>query len=230
MNEKSPKSVSVSYMIMGIVFCVCLVAANLLETKVIKLGPLSVTGGLLVFPVSYIINDCIVEVWGFRKMRLVIWLGFAMNFFVVLLGGLACALPSPSYWEGADAFRFIFGLAPRITAASLLAFLVGSFLNALVMSKMKLHDGAHRFSLRAVLSTVAGESADSVIFFPLAFGGLMSLRDLLGLMLAQVVLKTAYELVILPVTIRVVRWVKRAEGTDAVDSGISYNIFKIKEI
>lgn len=215
---------------MGIVFCVCLIAANLLEAKVIKLGPLSVTGGLLVFPVSYIINDCIVEVWGFRKMRLVIWLGFAMNFFVVLLGGLACALPSPSYWEGADAFRFIFGLAPRIAAASLLAFLVGSFLNALVMSKMKLHDGAYRFSLRAVLSTLAGEGADSLIFFPLAFGGLMSLKALLGLMLAQVVLKTVYELIILPVTIRVVRWVKRTEGTDALDGGISYSIFKIKEI
>ena len=230
MTEKSPKSVSVSYMIMGVVFCVCLIAANLLETKVVKMGPLAVTGGLLVFPVSYILNDCIVEVWGFRKMRLVIWLGFAMNFFVVLLGGLACALPSPSYWEGAEAFRFIFALAPRITAASLLAFLVGSFLNALVMSKMKLHDGSRRFSLRAVLSTLAGEGADSLIFFPLAFGGLMPVGDLLGLMLAQVVLKTLYELIILPVTIRVVRWVKRREGVDVRDNGISYNVFKIKEL
>ena len=123
-------------MLLGILFNVCLIAANLLETKVIQLGSLTVTAGLLVFPISYIINDCIAEVWGFRKARLIIWSGFAMNFFVVGLGLAAVALPAAPFWEGEEHFNFVFGMAPRIVVASLLAFLTGSFLNAYVMSRM----------------------------------------------------------------------------------------------
>ena len=217
-------------MVLGIVFCVCLVAANLLEAKVVQLGPISVTAGLLVFPVSYIINDCIAEVWGFRKARLIIWMGFLMNFMVVALGQIAVALPAAPFWEGEESFDFVFGLAPRIAAASLTAFLVGSFINAYVMSKMKIASHGKNFSLRAVLSTVAGESADSLIFFPLAFGGLMPLNELIKMMIVQVVLKTLYEIIILPVTIRVVDYIKKVDDSDVYDDNISYNVLKIKEI
>jgi uncharacterized integral membrane protein (TIGR00697 family) len=227
---KQTKYVSVSYMLLGILFCVCLVAANLLETKVVQLGPLSVTAGLIVFPVSYIINDCIAEVWGFRKARLIIWMGFLMNFMVVAMGGLAVWLPAAPFWQGDEAFRFVFGLAPRIAAASLLAFLVGSFINAYVMSRMKLASGGKHFSARAILSTVAGEGADSLIFFPLAFGGLMPSSELLKMMLVQVVLKTVYEVIVLPVTIRVVKVIKRVDGSDVYDEDVDYKIWKIKEI
>lgn len=211
-------------------FCVCLVAANLLETKVIQLGPVAVTAGLIVFPVSYIINDCIAEVWGFRKARLIIWMGFLMNFLTVALGQLAVALPAAPFWEGEAGFNFVFGMAPRIAIASLLAFLAGSFINAYVMSRMKLASEGKHFSARAILSTVFGESADSLIFFPLAFGGLMPATELGKMMLVQVILKTLYEIVVLPVTIRVVCYVKRIDGSDAYDKGISYNILKINEL
>lgn len=227
---KKENIVSVPFMVLGIVFCVCLVAANLLETKVVQLGPVAVTAGLLVFPISYIINDCIAEVWGFRKARLIIWMGFLMNFLVVALGQIAVALPAAPFWEGEEGFNFVFGMAPRIAAASLLAFLVGSFMNAYVMSRMKVASHGKHFSLRAVLSTLAGESADSLIFFPLAFGGLMPLEELGRMMLVQVVLKTLYEVIILPVTVRVVNYVKRVDGSDVYDEHISYNILKIKEI
>lgn len=227
---KKENIVSVPFMVLGIVFCVCLVAANLLETKVVQLGPVAVTAGLLVFPISYIINDCIAEVWGFRKARLIIWMGFLMNFLVVALGQIAVALPAAPFWEGEEGFNFVFGMAPRIAAASLLAFLVGSFMNAYVMSRMKVVSHGKHFSLRAVLSTLAGESADSLIFFPLAFGGLMPLEELGRMMLVQVVLKTLYEVIILPVTVRVVNYVKRVDGSDVYDEHISYNILKIKEI
>lgn len=211
-------------------FCVCLVAANLLETKVIQLGPVAVTAGLIVFPVSYIINDCIAEVWGFRKARLIIWMGFLMNFLTVALGQLAVALPAAPFWEGEAGFNFVFGMAPRIAIASLLAFLAGSFINAYIMSRMKLASEGKHFSARAILSTVFGESADSLIFFPLAFGGLMPATELGKMMLVQVILKTLYEIIVLPVTIRVVRYVKRIDGSDAYDKGISYNILKINEL
>ncbi len=217
-------------MVLGIVFCVCLVAANLLETKVVQLGPIAVTAGLIVFPVSYVINDCIAEVWGFRKARLIIWMGFLMNFFVVALGQIAIAIPAAPFWEGEEAFDFVFGMAPRIAAASLTAFLVGSFINAYVMSRMKVASQGRHFSARAILSTVAGESADSLIFFPLAFGGLMPVNELMKMMVVQVVLKTAYEIVILPVTIRVVNYIKRVDESDVYDEHISYNVLKIKEI
>lgn len=216
-------------MLFSILFCVCLITANLLETKQIAVGPISLTGGLLVFPVSYIINDCVCEVWGYGKARLLIWIGFAMNFFVVSMGALCDIIPAAPYWTNQEGFHSIFGLAPRIAGASFVAFIVGSFANAFVMSKMKLHDGEKRFSLRAILSTVAGESCDSIIFFPLAFGGVIPTSELPALMLWQVVLKTVYEIIALPITVRVVKALKAHEG-DVYDNGISYNIFKINQL
>ena len=217
-------------MLLGIVFCACLIASNLLETKIIQLGPVTITAGFLVFPVSYIINDCIAEVWGFRKARLIIWIGFLTNFSMLALFQLAVALPSAPFWEGEAAFRFVFGLAPRIAVASLLAFLLGSFLNAYIMSRMKISSRGKHFSARAVVSTLAGESADSMIFFPLAFGGLVPVEELLKLMAIQIFAKTAYEIVVLPVTIRIVNVLKQRENMDAYDTNISYNILKIKDI
>ena len=226
MNEK----VSVPFMLLGILFNVCLIAANLLETKVIQIGSLTVTAGLLVFPISYIINDCIAEVWGFKKARLIIWSGFAMNFFVVALGLIAVAIPAAPFWEGEEHFDFVFGMAPRIVAASLMAFLVGSFLNAYVMSKMKVASRGRHFSARAILSTLAGETADSLIFFPVAFGGIIAWRELLIMMCIQIILKSMYEVIILPVTIRVVKAIKKIDGSDVYDTDISYNVLKVKDI
>ena len=226
MKEK----VSVPFMLLGILFNVCLIAANLLETKVIQIGSLTVTAGLLVFPISYIINDCIAEVWGFKKARLIIWSGFAMNFFVVALGLIAVAIPAAPFWEGEEHFDFVFGMAPRIVAASLMAFLVGSFLNAYVMSKMKVASRGRHFSARAILSTLAGETADSLIFFPVAFGGIIAWRELLIMMCIQIILKSMYEVIILPVTIRVVKAIKKIDGSDVYDTDISYNLLKVKDI
>ncbi|MDN4754510.1 queuosine precursor transporter [Porphyromonadaceae bacterium W3.11] len=223
------QKVSVPFMILGIIFVVCLITANLLETKLIKLGPIDVTAGLLVFPISYIINDCIAEVWGFKKTRLVIWCGFAMNFFVVLMGFIAVQIPAASFWDGAEHFNFVFNFAPRITLASLLAFLAGSFLNAYVMSKMKLMHGEKHFSLRAILSTIVGESADSLVFFPIAFWGIISNAELLKLMLVQVCLKTVYEIIILPVTKRLVKRLKSIEGS-TYDENISYDFWNVTDI
>lgn len=218
---------SVLFMLFSILFCVCLIAANVLETKQIAVAGISLTGGLIVFPISYIINDCVCEVWGFRKARLLIWTGFAMNFFFVTMGALCDWIPGAPYWTNDAGFHAIFGLAPRIAAASFVAFLVGSFANAYVMSRMKIHDEGRHFSLRAILSTVVGESCDSIIFFPLALGGVVPTEELPKLMIWQVVLKTAYEVVALPLTIRIVRALKQHEGEDVYDNGISYNVMKI---
>ncbi len=225
-NKKNSEQVSVLFMLFGILFCVCLITANVLETKQISVGPLNITGGLIVFPVSYIINDCVCEVWGYGKARLLIWTGFFMNALFVGFGALADIIPGADYWDNEAGFHAIFGLAPRITAASFVAFVVGSFVNAYVMSRMKISSQGKHFSYRAILSTVFGESADSLIFFPLAFYGIVPDHELLVLMVSQVILKTVYEIVALPATVKVVRFTKKFEGEDAYDTAEKYKIFK----
>lgn len=225
MNNKKTQ-VSVLFMLFGILFCVCLITANVLETKQMMFGPVNITGGLLVFPVSYVINDCVCEVWGYARARLLIWTGFAMNFLFVMFGAIADAIPGAPYWSGDAGFHAVFGLAPRIAAASFLAFLVGSFINAYVMSQMKVRSAGRNFSARAIVSTVFGETADSIIFFPLALLGVVPLSQMPSLIISQVVLKTLYEIIVLPVTIRVVRLTKRHEGEDVYDRDTDYRIFK----
>ncbi len=228
--QTNKKQVSVLFMLFSTLFCVCLITANVLETKQLSMGLFSITGGLLVFPISYIINDCVCEVWGYGKARLLIWLGFAMNFLFVAFGALCDVLPAAPYWHNEEGFHAIFGLAPRIALASFLAFLVGSFVNAYVMSRMKISSGGKNFSARAIMSTVYGETADSIIFFPLALGGVVPNNELPVLIISQVVLKTLYEIVILPVTIRVVKATKRHEGEDTYDNGVNYSVWKIFNI
>ena len=177
-------------MLYSILFCVCLITANVLETKQISFGPANMTAGLIVFPVSYIINDVVCEVWGYGRTRLLIWLGFAMNFL----------------------------------------FVAGSFINAYVMSKMKLSSEGRNFSYRAVMSTIFGELTDSVIFFPLALGGVIPWEEMPSLVITQVTIKTLYEILVLPMTIRVVAFTKRHDHEDVFDKDVAYNIFKVKDL
>ena len=224
------KQVSVLFLLFSMLFCVCLITANVLETKQMAFGPISITGGLIVFPVSYIINDCVCEVWGYRKTRMLIWLGFSMNFLFVIFAALCDAIPGAPYWDNEAGFHAIFGLAPRVAAASFVAFIVGSFANAYVLSRMKVSSKGKNFSLRAIMSTILGETADSLIFFPLALGGVVPNSELPVLIVSQIALKTLYEIVVLPITIQVVKFTKRHEGIDEYDNNIKYNIFNISNI
>ena len=226
-NLSNKTMVSVLFMQFCIVFTVCLIASNILETKQMVFGPLHLTGGLLIFPVSYIVNDVVCEVWGFCRASILIWTGFLTNFCFVAVASLADAIPGAPYWDNDAGFHAIFGLTPRIALASFVSFVAGSFVNAYVMSRMKIRDGGKRFPLRAILSTVWGEGADSLCFFPLAFYGILPNEELPLMMLSQFVLKTVYEIIVLPVTIRVVRWVKVYEEADVYDHGVSYNIFDV---
>ena len=228
--QVTKKQVSVLFLLFSMLFCVCLITANVLETKQMAFGPISITGGLIVFPVSYIINDCVCEVWGYRKTRMLIWLGFSMNFLFVIFAALCDAIPGAPYWDNEAGFHAIFGLAPRVAAASFVAFIVGSFANAYVMSRMKVSSQGKNFSLRAIMSTILGETADSLIFFPLALGGVVPNNELPVLIVSQIVLKTLYEIVVLPITIQVVKFTKRHEGIDEYDNNIKYNIFNISNI
>jgi uncharacterized integral membrane protein (TIGR00697 family) len=225
------KNVSISFLLMSVLFSICLVTSNLLATKTFQVFGITATAGVLVFPLSYIVNDCIAEVWGYRKVRLVIWTGFGANFFVIVFSQLAILLPGAPFWLGnEEGFNFVFGLAPRIAIASLSAFVAGSFLNAYVMSRMKIRSEGKRFRLRAIVSTLLGETVDSALFFPIAFGGMMPTEVIIGMVLTQAALKSSYEAVVLPITERVVRFVKKVDGSDVYDTDTSYHILKVREI
>ena len=158
------------------------------------------------------------------------WLGVSMNFLFVIFAVLCDAIPGAPYWDNEAGFHAIFGLAPRVAAASFVAFIVGSFANAYVMSRMKVSSQGKNFSLRAIMSTILGETADSLIFFPLALGGVVPNSELPVLIVSQIALKTLYEIVVLPITIKVVKFTKRHEGIDEYDNNIKYNIFNISNI
>jgi uncharacterized integral membrane protein (TIGR00697 family) len=224
------KQVSVTFMVLGMLFTVCLIVSNIVEQKLIQVGPIEATAGLLIFPISYIINDLIAEVWGYRKVRLIIWNGFLMNFLAILIFRLSISVPGSVNFSHQDAFALVLGNTERITIASFIAFLFGSFLNAFVMSKMKILQKGRGFSLRAVVSTLVGEGADSVVFFTIAFSGVIPANEMIKFILIQIALKTAYEIIALPLTNILVKWVKKRENTDIYDKSISYNPLKINEI
>jgi uncharacterized integral membrane protein (TIGR00697 family) len=224
------KTVSVLFMFAGILFAICLLISNILATKIILIGSWAAPAGVLIFPIAYIINDVIVEVWGYQKARLIIWSGFAVNLLAALFFTLAIVVPAAPFWQNQAAFSTILGSTPRIIAASLLAYLIGSFLNAFVMSKVKVLMKGKDFSVRAILSTLVGETADSFIFILIAFAGNLPMNVLIGMIFTQACIKTVYEIIILPFTIVVVKWVKKVEGTDTYDEAISYNPFSITQI
>ena len=200
------------FIILAILFNVCLIASNLFDTKIFTAGPLTLTGGLLIFPLSYVINDCLTEIWGFRRTRTVIRAAFVINLIFILLAQLVRILPPAPFWDGQEHFDYIFAANFRITVASMTAFLAGSLVNSLILDRMhrKAH-GDRGFGLRAIISTLGGESLDSVIFFPIAFWG-VGLRNMTVLMITQIILKTLYEIIILPITAYVVSRFRKAEN------------------
>lgn len=222
MNNKP--SFTLPFLALTLLFVVCLIISNLIEIKTVSIGPLTITAGMAVFPLSYIINDCIVEVYGFSRARLVIWAGFLMSLLVALLLNIAIWLPGSPEWHSQEAMTAIYGSVPRIMLASFTAFICGSMVNAYVMSRMKRTatsrsaDSTWRFSLRAIISTLWGEGVDSVIFFPIAFAGTLPAEVIVALIITQALLKTAYEILILPLTVLIVRRLKRLENIDTVDS------------
>lgn len=226
---------STKFLVMAVTLSVCLISSNFFVPRVWQLGtlPLQLSGAVLLFPVSYIINDCLTEVYGYRKSRLVIWLAFAMSAFIAIMSELVCLLPMPADEGGkplAESFNTLFSMVPRTTIASLVAFICGSTVNAWIMSRMKVASRGRNFGLRAILSSVGGELVDSFIFFPAVFWGIMSPSSIIKLAALQVAAKVLYELMVLPLTSFIVKRLKKTESTDTFDQGISYNPFKLTDI
>lgn len=215
--------VSQWFLAVTVLFVTCLIAANVIAVKLLAVGGLLLPAGVIIFPLSYIIGDVLTEVYGFRRARLVIWLGFGGNLLFVLAVWAAGALPAAAFWDGQGAYERILGFAPRLLAASFAAYLVGEFANSFVLAKMKVLTEGRWLWSRTIGSTVVGEGLDSLIFIAIAFAGILTPGQLLQTVLTQWAVKSAYEIIATPLTYAVVRFLKRAEGRDPFDRGISFN-------
>ena len=225
MNET--KNVSRLFMCIGIVFVTCLLLSNLVAGKMWAVtDSITLPAAVILFPLTYIIGDVFTEVYGFRKARTIIWLGFICSFFAVVIYLITIALPHPGFWEGQEAYAAVLGTTPRVALASFSGYLFGEFSNSIILSRLKVVTKGKNLWMRTILSTVVGEGLDSVIFIMISFWGTMDNSVVLQMILFQYLFKVSYEVLFTPVTYLVVKLVKRAEGIDIYDEGIKYNIIK----
>ena len=195
------------------------------------IGPWPFGAGILFFPISYVIVDVLTEVYGFARARRAIWAGFAALLFMAVMEWTVVHLPVAAGWTGQEAYERVFGSGWRIILASMVAFFVGDFLNSVVLAKMKIWTKGKHLWTRTIGSTVVGEGADSLIFYPLAFYGLTDwpVEILLAVMLSQFVLKVSWEALLTPVTYAVVGWLKKREGVDVYDVGTDFTPFQLED-
>lgn len=208
------KRISVLQFGLTLMFVVCLVISNITSAKQMLLPfDIVMPAAVIIFPITYVLSDLFSEVYGYKWSRLTCYLGFAANLFAVIVFGIAIKTPAPDYWMNQEAFEVVLGNTPRMLAASLLGFVIGDFINDRVFKAFKdKHPHDHKgFSFRAILSSFLGELCDSMIFLPVAFLGQMPLETLATMMVCQVLIKTGYEVVILPLTHVIVRKVAEYE-------------------
>ena len=209
-------------------FAAMLLISNLAATKLVAFGPIITDGGAVLFPLIYIFNDILTEVYGYKQARRAIWIGFGVMLLAVVAFTIVRYLPSAAEYTAQSSYEAVLGFFPRIVLASLAAYLVGSFLNSYVLAKLKVRTNGKKLWLRLIGSTVVGEFFDTVVFALVAFGGILGFQDMIIFILVGWLFKTGVEIVLLPLTYRVIAYFKKAEGVDAFDKKTDFNPLRIK--
>jgi uncharacterized integral membrane protein (TIGR00697 family) len=207
-------------------FVVVLLISNLVGQKITAVGPFRISGAQLLFPIAYIFGDIFTEVYGYAASRRAIWIGFFASALLSVMGMLTVWLPPAPGWENQEAFATVFGFVPRMVAASLAAFWAGEFANSFVLSKMKLLTGGRYLWTRTIGSTAVGQGVDTAVLMFLAFAGRLDPGTILNLIGSGYLGKVLYEAAATPLTYAVVGFLKRREGVDVFDAGVSYNPFR----
>lgn len=210
-------------------FVTALITSNVIAVKLIMVGGLVLPAAIIVFPISYILGDVLTEVYGFRAARRVIWLGFACNLFAVATIWLGGLLPAAPFWGGQDAYETILGFTPLVLLASFAAYLVGEFANAFVLARMKVAMRGRHLWMRTIGSTLVGQGLDSAVFITVAFVWVMPLPELVTAIVAQWLVKSAYEALATPLTYAVVGHLKRKDGVDVYDRDTRFNPLAVGE-
>ncbi len=225
-----PSEGTLSPWFMGVVafFVTCLITANIVAVKLVNIGGIVVPAGTVtLFPISYILGDVLTEVYGYRRTRQVIWLGFACNAVAVLAIYLTQLLPAPAYWDGQEAYVRILGYVPRLLAGSFVAYLIGEFANAFVLARMKVFTGGRWLWTRTIGSTIVGEGLDSLVFIGIAFAGAISNDQLVRTMITAWLVKCGYETLATPLTYFVVNFLKRTESIDVFDRATDFSPLRL---
>ena len=213
-------------------FVVILICSNLIgagKPAVVMLpvfGTVKFGAGILFFPLSYVLGDILTEVYGFARARRCVWAGFAASLFAAGMSWVVVTLPPAPDWAGQGPLAAVFGQVPRIFLASITAFWAGEIANAFVLSRMKLWTGGRMLWMRTIGSTVVGQGVDSLIFYPLAFLGVWETSLVVEVLVTNYLLKVLWEVILTPVTYRIVAWFKAAEGIDVFDRGTDFTPFR----
>jgi uncharacterized integral membrane protein (TIGR00697 family) len=221
-------------LILGAYVCVLLCAnligpAKVSTVNVPVFGDVTFVAGVLFFPFSYFFGDVLTEVYGYARDRRVVWSGFGALVFASLMATVIVHLPPAEFWKDKQpAVDAIFGSTPRIIAGSIIAFWSGSFVNSFVLAKMKILTKGRWLWTRTIGSTLCGELVDSVLFYTIAFYGVWTPQQLIGVTITQYVLKSAWEVVMTPATYKIVGFLKRAEQEDYYDRGTDFTPFSLK--
>lgn len=221
-------------LILGAYVCVLLCAnligpAKVTTVNVPVIGDITFVAGVLFFPFSYFFGDILTEVYGYARDRRCVWAGFGALIFAAVMSAVIVHLPPADFWKDKQAaVDAIFGSTPRIIAGSIIAFWSGSFVNSFVLAKMKLFTGGRWLWTRTIGSTLCGELVDSALFYTIAFGGVWTTKQLIGVTITQYVLKSSWEVVMTPATYKIVGFLKRVEAEDYYDRGTNFTPFRLQ--
>jgi uncharacterized integral membrane protein (TIGR00697 family) len=209
------------------IFVAVLLISNISSTKILTIWKFTFDGGTIVFPLSYIFGDILTEVYGFKKSRRVIWLGFISALLMSFVLYVVMLLPPADGWPNQKAFEALLGPVPRIVFASLIAYFAGEFSNAITLSLMKIRTQGRHLWMRTIFSTIIGEGIDTLVFCIIAFYGTLPGNILWTVIISNYVFKCAVEIILTPLTYKIVNFLKKAEKTDVYDIGVTYNPFSI---
>jgi len=226
-QDRSSSPTSFLFVILVAVFITCLITANIIAVKLIVIFNLILPAAIIIFPINYIIGDVLTEVYGFRRARQIIWLGFLCNLLVVIAIWVGKILPPVSFWEKQQAYEQILGFTPRLLLASFVAYLIGEFANSVVLAKMKIATKGRWLWTRTIGSTLVGQGLDSFVFISLGFINVIPLWALATAIVTQWLFKSIYEVLATPLTYLVVNFIKRKEGVDVYDYNTRFNPFRV---
>ena len=216
------------YHILALLFCFIFIISNIAATKVGLLGGVFIDTGTAYFPLLYIINDIITEIYGFRASRKVIWIAVCTNICFVLFLSLIVKLPSSHEIASNNSFDVVFSFSPRILIASVTSFLIGEYFNSMILAKAKIRFHGKMFMFRAIFSTVIGVSIESSLFSLIAFTGIVPTEELLNMTLLLIFAKIFYEVITMPITSRIVLFLKKHENFDFYDRDTKFNLLPFK--
>src|SRR5204863_5804795 len=208
-------------------------AAKVATIPAFSIGSMTFSGftfgaAVLFFPISYIFNDVLTEVYGYARARKVVWAGFGAIIFASFMSWVVVTLPPAEGWNDQRAYEAVFGQTPRIVFASLTAFFVGEFANSYVLAKMKVKTSGRHLWARTIGSTIVGEGVDSLVFYPAAFLGVWENHLVLTVMVSNYIIKVLWEAAVTPATYQVVGFLKRAEQEDYYDRDTNFTPFSIE--